>query len=104
MVAVLAGCGQTGDLYLPDDLRAEQLEQQAVVEPDRATALQSEADRLRQRHQQAATLRATLTNLEQQEQTLRVAGEIEAADEQLKEVNRIRYQLGELILEQQRDR
>lgn len=104
MVTILAGCGQTGDLYLPDDLRAAQLEQQAEVEPDRAAALQAEADQLRQRHQREAALRATLADLEQKEQELREAGELESAEEQLKELNRTRYQLGELILEQQRDR
>jgi predicted small lipoprotein YifL len=103
VLIALVGCGQSGELYLPDNLKAEQLEQQAnqASTEARAGQLRSEASLLRQRHQQEQELRAQLAQQEASEQTLRAAGKTEAADEALKQVNRIRYDLGQLILQQQ---
>lgn len=102
-VASLSGCGQAGDLYLPDDLRAEKLEQQATkASSAKAKQLREEAARLRQRHQEMAELRTRLSGLEQEESALRESKKVEEADEALKEINKIRYRLGKLILEQHR--
>lgn len=103
VVTILSGCGQAGDLYLPDDIRAEKLEQQATKASSvKAQQLRDEATRLRQRHQEMAELRTRLSSLEQEESSLRESKKIEAADETLKEINKIRYRLGTLILEQHR--
>jgi len=102
-VAMLSACGQAGDLYLPDDLRAEKLEQQSTkASSAKAVQLRDEATRLRQRHKEMTELRIKLGSLEQEESTLRESQNVESADETLKEINKIRYRLGTLILEQHR--
>ncbi len=103
LVVVLGGCGQAGELYLPDNLRAQQLQQEAERAPTeaRATALRDEARKLQQRYQQEQQLRTDLASEEAREQSLRAAGNQTEADEALKQVNRIRYDLGQLILQQQ---
>lgn len=104
-MALLVGCGQAGDLYLPDDVKAQQLEQQAVgADEAAAKRLLSEAQTLRQRYQQEQSLRSELVEAEAKEQQLRAAGDTVAADETLKQVNRLRYDLGQLMLQQQADR
>ncbi len=105
MVAILSGCGQSGDLYLSDDLRAEQLEQQAATASiSRSQQLRQQATHLRQRHQEMNSLRAQLAQLEQKEELLRGGGNIDEADKVLKEVNGTRYRIGKLLLEQQSSR
>jgi predicted small lipoprotein YifL len=106
IMAFMVGCGQSGALYLPDPLKAEQLEQQAAraATEERATALRAEAVSLRQRHQQVQSLQAELAEQEQSETRLRTEGKIEAADNAQKEVNRLRYRLGQLTLQQQTSR
>ncbi len=105
ILVLLSGCGQSGDLYLPDDLRAEQLEQEAVTaSAGRAEQLRQQASQLRQRHHELGALRTKLAQLEQREEALREGGESSEADEILKEINRTRHRLGTLILEQQRSR
>ncbi len=106
LLVALAGCGQSGDLYLPDNLKAEQLEQEAnrAATEAKAKALRAEAATLKARHQREQALRATLVEQEAKEAALRAEGKTEAADEALKAVNDIRYDLGQLILEQQRSR
>lgn len=103
---VLVACGQAGDLYLPDSLKAQQLEQQAEQASTEAKAkqLRGEAAALRQRHQQEQDLRARLVEQESKERALREAGNTAEADEALKAVNRIRFDLGQLILQQQQSR
>ncbi len=106
MLIALVACGQAGDLYLPDNVKAEQLELQAGQASTEAKAkqLRSEAAKLRQRHQQEQELRTQLAEQEAKEHTLREAGNSAEADEALKEVNRIRFDLGQLLLQQQRSR
>ncbi len=105
ILVLLSSCGQSGDLYLPDDLRAEQLEQEAVTaSTSRAEQLRQQASQLRQRHRELGELRTKLGQLEQREEALRESGNSSEADELLKEINRTRYRLGTLILEQQRSR
>jgi predicted small lipoprotein YifL len=106
LLATLAACGQSGELYLPDDVKAEQLELQARQASTEASAarLRSEANSLRQRHQRAQSLRQQLAEQEARVEQLRGAGSSAEADEALKEVNRIRYDLGQLILQQQQSR
>lgn len=103
LVALLVGCGQAGDLYLPDNLKAEQLEQQANRASTEAQAkqLRAEAATLRQRYQQEQALRVELAEQEAMEQSLRAEAKTEQADERLKRINTIRYDLGQLILQQQ---
>lgn len=106
LLVLLAACGQSGDLYLPDNVKAEQLELQADQASTEAQAkqLRNQAQTLRQRHQQEQDLRAQLAVEEAREQSLRSAGNSAEADEALKAVNRIRFDLGQLILQQQQSR
>ncbi len=101
---LLGGCGQTGSLYLPDDKRAVQLEQRTkVVSVEEATQLRSEAAKLRQRHKQVQQYQKELAQLETKQKRLLQAGKTVEAAEQLKAVNKVRYKLGQLMLDQQRD-
>ncbi|HIJ22996.1 MAG: hypothetical protein HON68_08460 [Gammaproteobacteria bacterium] len=103
VMALLTACGQSGELYLPDNLKANQLEQQSQRATTEAQAqqLRTQSEALYQRYQQEQELRAQLSQKQASEQSLRSEGALEAADSALKEVNQLRYRLGQLILQQQ---
>jgi predicted small lipoprotein YifL len=112
---LLAGCGQAGNLYLPDNLQADKLEQQALyADVNKADELRAEAAQRRQRHQEMVELHGSLKGLEQQlAQRVAELGPDAGSDEILlrnsdkiagdliKEINRKRFRIGELTLQQQ---
>ncbi len=67
-------------------------------------AFQEKADGYLQRHQQEQSLRAQVVEQREKEAQLRAEGKREQADEALKALNRTRFKLGRLILEQQRSK
>ena len=90
ILVLLSGCGQSGDLYLPDDLRAEQLEneisfkrkQQQSVEEETSILSNLLSDQLQQ-----------LSVLEEKETFLRASGKFEEAEKVSEEIEAINFRL-----------
>ncbi len=100
---LVAGCGQSGVLYLPDELQAEQLERRAMKanSPARAEQWRARAAAVRERQQQELALRSQLDTLQASEQRLRSEGNHVEADELRRKAERIEYELVGFALQRQ---
>ena len=95
----LTGCGQTGSLYLPDNLKAEKLQRESEQRDN--PALAKEAEFYRARHKEMLAMEQKITSLKEEAKQLRKDGNVSEAEVIETEYKSLQVKIGQLRLSQQ---